>query len=71
MCAVFARHAEPGAALMITSGPKAGEALFHTSLSPAEYHDLLAVHGFEVVAHIAEDPNCGGHTIWLARHVQS
>ncbi|UPY37665.1 class I SAM-dependent methyltransferase [Sediminicoccus sp. KRV36] len=75
MFAVFARHAAPGAALLFTSGPEAGvamgefegEPLFHASLSPGEYRALLARHGFEVVAHRAEDPECGGHTIWLAR----
>ena len=74
---VFARHASPGAALMFTSGPSEGvalgcfegEVLHHASLSPAEYRDLLAAHAFAVVAHRAEDPECGGHTIWLARRV--
>jgi SAM-dependent methyltransferase len=75
MFPVFARHAAPGAALMFTSGPSEGvalgcfegEALHHASLSPGEYRGLLAAHGFAVVAHRAEDPECGGHTIWLAR----
>lgn len=75
MFAVFSRHAAPGAALMFTSGPSYGEAcgtfedepLYHASLSPAEYHQLLAEHGFTVVAHAVEDPACGHHTIWLAQ----
>lgn len=79
MFAVFARHAAVGAALMFTSGPSEGvalgcfegEVLHHASLSPAEYRDLLASHGFAVVAHRAEDPACGGHTIWLARRTGS
>lgn len=72
---VFRRHAAPGAALMFTSGPAEGEAigaldgerLFHASLDPSEYRALLDRHGFDVVAHIAEDPDCTGHTVWLAR----
>ena len=60
---------------MFTSGPAFGEAigtfegepLYHGSLDPAEYRALLDAQGFEVVAHVAEDATCGGHTIWLAR----
>lgn len=72
---VFRVHAAPGAALMFTSGPDrgeaigdhAGEALYHASLSPEEYRVLLANAGFEVTAHTANDPDCAGHTVWLAQ----
>jgi len=75
MLGVFRRHAAPGAALMFTSGPDQGEAigrfqgepLYHASLAAAEYRSLLDGHGFDVVAHRVEDPDCGGHTVWLAR----
>jgi SAM-dependent methyltransferase len=75
MFAVFREHAAPGAALMFTSGPHHGEAigefegepLFHASLDPAEYRELLSSQGFAVVDHVADDPACGNHTIWLAR----
>lgn len=75
MFAVFERHAAPGCALMFTSGPAAGEAigefegeaLYHASLDPGEYCTLLDTHGFEVVQHISEDPQCCGFTVWLAR----
>jgi hypothetical protein len=71
----FAAHAAPGAALIFTSGPAhgvaigayAGEALFHASLDPTEYRALLAAAGFDVAAHVAQDPACGGRTVWLAR----
>lgn len=77
MFPVFAAHAAPGAALMFTSGPHFGEAigsyrgdtLYHASLDPEEYRSLLAAHGFSVLEHAVEDPTCGGHTIWLARHI--
>lgn len=75
MFPVFARHAAPGAALLFTSGPAAGEALgdfhgqtlFHASLDAAEYVRLLTESGFVVRDHKVEDPDCGGHTVWLAQ----
>ena len=75
MFGVFAAHARPGAALMFTSGPDdgvsvgsfEGEPLYHASLAAETYRALLARHGFDVVAHRSEDPDCGGHTVWLAR----
>ncbi len=71
----FAAHAAPGAPLMFTSGPAHGEAvgeycgepLYHASLDPAEYRQLLSAHGFRVLSHLVEDPDCGGHTVWLAQ----
>ncbi len=75
MFPLFRMHAADGAALLFTSGPAHGEAigsfegepLYHGSLDPAEYHNLLDENGFAVVEHVAEDPECGGHTIWLAQ----
>jgi len=79
MFPVFRDHAADGAALMFTSGPAhgvalgrfEGEALFHSSLDPAEYRALLEANGFRLVAHRAEDPDCGGHTIWLSQAATS
>ena len=75
MIPIFRAHAAPGAALMFTSGPEHGEALgtfesevlYHASLSREEYRALLAENGFAVVRTIANDPDCTGHTVWLAR----
>jgi SAM-dependent methyltransferase len=75
MFAVFAAHARPGAILMFNSGPAFGEAigsykgdpLYHASLDPVEYRELLTRHGFELIEHLAEDPRAGGRTAWLAR----
>jgi trans-aconitate methyltransferase len=69
----FRDHAACGAALLFTSGPSAGEAigelyghdLFHASLDAEEYRALLDENGFDVVVHRVEDPDCGGHTVWL------
>jgi len=77
MFPVFRAHAAPSAALMFTSGPGHGEAigefsgepLYHASLDPAEYRSLLDWNGFREVAHVVEDPDCGGHTVWLAQLV--
>lgn len=76
MFPTFAAHAAPRAALMFTSGHMAGEAIgdvagepiYHASLAPDEYRDLLADNGFKVLHYTPEDPTCGGHTIWLAQH---
>jgi hypothetical protein len=75
MFATFAAHADQGAALMFTSGPAAGErdgsvageVVYHASLAPAEYRKLLAENGFSLRAYTADDPDCAGHTVWLAR----
>jgi SAM-dependent methyltransferase len=75
MFPIFAAHAADNAALMFTSGPAFGEAignfegkaLYHASLDPAEYRALLDANGFQVVAHVADDATCGGHTVWLAQ----
>ncbi len=75
MFPVFRDHAEPNAPLLFTAGPSSGEAignlegepLYHSSLDASEYRLLLDHNGFAVVAHVDEDPDCGSHTIWLAR----
>jgi SAM-dependent methyltransferase len=75
MFPIFRSHAAQRAALMFTSGPShseaigtlEGEPLYHASLDPSEYRELLDAHGFEVIRHVVEDPECGGHTVWLAR----
>lgn len=71
----FRAHAAERAALLFTSGPSHGEAigsfegepLYHASLEPTEYRALLAENDFAVIDHVVEDPDCGGHTVWLAR----
>jgi len=74
----FAAHALPGAPLMFTSGTGLGEVigaycgepLYHASLDRSEYEQLLASNGFSVLLHQVEDPDCGGHTIWLTKAVE-
>ena len=75
MFSVFSRHIQPGSVLMFTSGTGdgiamgqfEGEPLFHASLAPQEYRQRLAEIGFTVLEMKMEDPDCGGHTIWLAK----
>lgn len=75
MFAVFRAHAAPRAMLMFTSGPAHGEAmgslegepLYHASLDPAEYRQLLENEGFAVLANVANDQSCRGRTVWLAQ----
>lgn len=79
MFARFARHARSGARLMFTSGTSEGEAigtyrgdpLYHASLDTSEYQRLLAANGFSVQSYVANDPECSGHTVWLAAYGDS
>jgi len=76
MFATFRRHTAPEGLLMFTSGLTEGEEiggdlfgdeLYHASLDTEEYAGLLDDHGYDVILHGAEDPECGGHTVWMAR----
>ena len=74
MFKIFKAHLRPGGILIFTSGPAHGEAwgnnggeqLYHASLAQEEYEQLLTDHGFEVITHVVEDPECGLHTVWVA-----
>jgi SAM-dependent methyltransferase len=78
MFPIFAAHAVPGAPLLFTSGPHHGEAigsfrgepLYHARLDPGAYRSLLATSNFAVVTERIEDPECGGHSVWLARRAE-
>jgi hypothetical protein len=71
----FAAHLEPGGALLFTAGPAAGEAMgavegrpvYHASLSPGEYAGAMEAQGLAPRAFVAEDSDCAGHSVWLAR----
>jgi hypothetical protein len=75
MFKIFAAHAKSKAALMFTSGTSDGEAigefqgepLYHSSLAPTEYQQLLHENGFDIVNMVFEDPECQGRTVWLAQ----
>ena len=77
MFPIFRKHLNHDALLLFTSGPRAGEAigcfqghdLHHASLDPDEYRALLAASGLRPLLYRPEDPDCGGHTVWLAQLV--
>jgi hypothetical protein len=50
-------------------GAVGGAAVYHASLSPAAYAGLLEANGFAVMSFQAEDADCAGHSVWLARRV--
>lgn len=74
MLGVMAAHCKPKAAILFTAGPEAGEVLgklegeplYHASLDVVEYQAILDEHGFRLIAHRLEDPDCGGHSVFLA-----
>ena len=78
MFKIFQEQLEPNGVLMFTSGNEHSEAwsenygqdLYHASLSPEQYQELLAVHHFKLIQHSIEDPECGGATVWIAQLVQ-
>jgi len=75
MFPIFEHHCADGGGLMFTSGTGEGvamgcfegEPLYHSSLDPVEYRSLLDRHGFDVIDHVVEDPDCGQLTIWLCQ----
>ncbi|WCM27962.1 class I SAM-dependent methyltransferase [Sphingomonas sp. QA11] len=77
MIARIATWLKPGGRLLFNSGPKRGtsmgeyrgDPLYHASLDPAEYRAAFLRAGLVEMAHVVEDPGCGGATVWLARKV--
>lgn len=65
----------PGAPLLFTAAPRAGETLgewrgetlYHGGLDPDETTALLEAAGLTVLKQRASDPDCGGASVWLAR----
>jgi len=77
MFAIFRDHLLPGGRVLVTTGAGDGEALghvgdeevYHASLAPAVYRELMAANGLEECAFVPEDPECGGHSVWLMQTV--
>ena len=75
MFKIIAAHLQTGGIFAFTSGYEFGEVwgmnggqnLYHASLSTAEYQQQLAEHGFTVLVHKIEDPECGNATVWVAQ----
>lgn len=72
---LLASYVKPAGFLVFTSGPESGEVwsdnggydLYHASLSPEEYTKILQQNNMELLIHKAEDPDCGGSTVWIAK----
>ena len=75
MFKIFVKHLKKGGILLFTTGWEAGEIwgenggenLYHASLAPLEYKELLTSHGFKLLDHKISDPECGEATVWMAR----
>jgi hypothetical protein len=76
----FRQHTAPGGVLMFTSGTEEaeeisgnlfGDELFHASLDSREYRQRLEELGYEVALNREQDPDCGGHTVWIAQLTQN
>lgn len=48
------------------TGTVGGETVYHASLAPNEYRELLQQNGFKEVNYVAEDPDCLGRSVLLA-----
>lgn len=75
----LAGHLVPGGSLLVTVGPEQGEAIgtvagqsvFHASLSPAEYVNILQDSGMRLTGFMAQDPDCGSHSVLMARKAET
>ncbi len=71
----FSKHLKPSGVLMFTAGPGHGEVLgkvngqdvYHSSFSFKEYKSILNSLKFSIINHKLEDPDCQGHSIYLAQ----
>lgn len=73
--AQMAQHLVPGGSLLLTVGPRAGEAsgtvggeaVYHASLSAADYATCLEAHGLRLTGFMAEDPDTDKASVLMAR----
>ena len=71
---LFRQHLNPNGALLLTIGDEAGEVLgvvngqrvYHSSLDPNEYKQILLAAGFSHVTIALRDEKCGEHSVLLA-----
>jgi SAM-dependent methyltransferase len=74
----FAQHLQPKGLLLLTVGPDAGEVtghvggqpVYHSSLSPAAYQEVLHSLGMTVLDFVPEDPECDFASVLLSRKVR-
>jgi len=71
----FAGHLKAGGVLMVTVGTEegevvghvAGERVYHSSLAPEAYRQILNDLGMEIIDFVFEDPQCDYATVLLAQ----
>ena len=71
---LFCRHLNRDGALLLTIGHEAGEVLgvvngqrvYHSSLDPNEYEQILVTAGFAQVTMVLRDQECDEHSVLLA-----
>ena len=71
----FLKHLDAQGALLLTVGHESGEVLgtvegedvYHSSLAPQEYEQILHSGGLKKVEVNLQDESCGGRTVLLAR----
>jgi RimJ/RimL family protein N-acetyltransferase len=76
MFKVFSQHIKPNGILIFTTGSEkdevysdnGGKMLYHSSLDPDDYQQLLGQNGFKLLDHKLKDKDCGGATIWLSQY---
>lgn len=64
---------------LFTTGPEYGEVwadnggfeLYHASLSPEEYTQILTECNFKILVYKARDPDCGDATVWVAQRMSN
>lgn len=79
MFSFFKQYLNDGGLLLFTSGVKDGEiygmmddqSFYHASLNLDEYQKLLTEYGFGLLLHKVEDPDCGEHTVWVAKYMDN
>ncbi|PIB24214.1 hypothetical protein BFP76_03015 [Amylibacter kogurei] len=70
----FATWLEPNGAILVATGHQDGEVygtvantpVYHASLAPDHYRQLLVENGFSNIQFTAQDPDCAGFSHWLA-----
>ncbi|MEM1073959.1 MAG: class I SAM-dependent methyltransferase [Pseudomonadota bacterium] len=73
----MARHLSPGGSILATVGAEAGEAegevagnaVYHASLSPAQYAMCLEENELRLTGYLAEDPETQKHSVLMARKI--
>jgi len=72
---LFNKHLSDDGIIMLTVGHEKGEVtgrvnnheVYHSSLSPEEYKELIKKHNFMIIDFVLTDPECNDHTVLIAK----